>query len=705
MHVTGQPHANYLPASLDFGDVFIGYTHTLALGIRNGMRPFIIGMCFVGWGEIMQFVRGEVMNIQIKLYVESAVATGLNTLKIIFRHVFPNLAPALISITALEMGAVLMVLGELGFIGIFIGGGAFADLQVFGPPFHYSDVPEWGALLSNVRPYARSYPWTAVYPSLAFFVVILGFNFLGEGIRRMIDVVGVRIVRVFNRYTVTALFVIGAGFLWLRGQTGSLSYYQKQAEGFVAANALQHIETLTNPDWSGRAMGSSGVDAAADYIADQFIALGVQSAGDNMTYFQSRSRAFASLDAIPLLEIEDGGPDPIYHQDYVERPFAYLNAGIAKAPVRFLALGALQTIGDWNQEYMLLRNLDYTGEILMVLSSYGNSLFRNVPHAGMLVVVDDPVALQRSYTLSPMDWFTYTFGRSEGSHIPTLYISPETAERLLKPTGQTLADVRRRAENLGTDEMYSLETGITAAIEVETSIQEKFIASHVIGYLPGTKAGGSGFDPQAQLDNHMIVVLAQYDSPPIGPDGVLNPGANNNASGVAIMLEVIRTMRDTGYEPYKTFLFVAYSGEGFEGGHPVVPEVAKLLQTKYGFSENFEIEAIVELRGLGSSQGDNLEIIAGGSLRLADLFESAARRMNVPVRRSGNEMDMSIVFEESGVNAAGEEAPTLGLVWEGWESTASTPMDTISSISLDSLEDSGRAISLALMILGRETDY
>ena len=118
-----------------FPALLLAMTLILALGIRNGIRPFIIGLCFVGWGEIMQFVRGEVMNLQTKLYIESAVAAGLNSLKIIYRHIFPNLAPALISITALEMGAVLMLLGELGFIGIFIGGGAFAELEVFGPRF------------------------------------------------------------------------------------------------------------------------------------------------------------------------------------------------------------------------------------------------------------------------------------------------------------------------------------------------------------------------------------------------------------------------------------------------------------------------------------------------------------------------------------------------------------------------------------------
>ena len=79
--------------------------------------------------------------------------------------------------------------------------------------------------------------------------------------------------------------------------------------------------------------------------------------------------------------------------------------------------------------------------------------------------------------------------------------------------------------------------------------------------------------------------------------------------------------------------------------------------------------------------------------------------MNTPVRRVGNEIDLSIVFSDMRVNASAEEAPSIGLVWEGWEETASTTLDTVGSISLENLKAAGRAISLALMTLGRETDY
>ncbi|MEZ4715924.1 MAG: ABC transporter permease subunit [Caldilineaceae bacterium] len=215
----------------------------LALGIRNGYRPFLIGLSVVGWGEVMQYVRGQVIAMRPRAFVESAYATGAGTSRIIVRHLIPNLAPALISLAALEMGAVLMLLGELGFIGIFIGGGAFAELVVDGQRYHYSDVPEWGALLSNVRLYARTYPWTALYPALAFFVAILGFNLLGEGLHRRVDAGGMRFNRLANRYVFLGVAVVIWLGVWVSANSGSAAFLRTQARQFGAARAGDHRRT------------------------------------------------------------------------------------------------------------------------------------------------------------------------------------------------------------------------------------------------------------------------------------------------------------------------------------------------------------------------------------------------------------------------------------------------------------------------------
>lgn len=679
----------------------------LAFGIRRGVQPFVIALCFVGWGEIMQYVRSEVMLIRPKLFIESAVALGARSPRIVWRHVLPNLIPSLISIFVLEMGAVLMLLGELGFIGIFIGGGAFADLDISGPPFHYSDVPEWGAMLSNVRTYVRAYSWMAVYPAGAFFVSIMGFNLLGEGIRRLIERVGVEVTRLFaNRYTFFAATLIIMGFFWLRGSTGDIAFYQQQAQYFSGEQALGQVAILSNPAFEGRALGSAGLDAAANYIASEFERLGVQPAGEKATYFQTRSRSFEQLTSLPVLTVDDGGLAPHYHQDFVEYPGGYYrNLGSADAKLRFFSSGDLLDIGRgtyFGANIPALDNLDFSEDILLVLSEEAENDLRRIPKAGILIVSDDPQLLQRRFTLSSRDPISTLFGtnRELGGDAPKMWISEELANRLLEGSGYNVTQLRHLSETLKQDEFFELPLQKNIHMQVEGSIQEKVDVRNVLGYIPG-KAAVPG---QTQLDDKIIVVLTQYDTPPLLPNSEIPAAANDNASGVAVMLEMIRTMQESGYQPYRTFLFVAYSAEGLEGGEQVRADVEKFLSAKSGFSTFYEVETIVDLRGLGSKEGNKLLLSAGGSLRLANIFEAAARHVGTSTKRSGERVDISVVFEDGNTASIGEDAPRIGLLWEGWDTTSGTILDNFENVSAAHLDQSGEALSLSVMILGREID-
>ena len=83
------------------------------------------------------------------------------------------------------MGGILMLLAELGYLNIFLGGGfqaIIADTGRSSTVAYFSDVPEWAALIANVRDWWRSYPWMALYPGAAFFLSIMAFNILGEGL-------------------------------------------------------------------------------------------------------------------------------------------------------------------------------------------------------------------------------------------------------------------------------------------------------------------------------------------------------------------------------------------------------------------------------------------------------------------------------------------------------------------------------------------
>ena len=488
----------------------------LAFGIREGFRPFLIALCVVGWSETMQFVRSEVISIRPRPFIENAVAAGAGTPRIITHHVLPNLLSALISLAALEMGAVLMLLGELGFIGIFIGGGAFAELDVGSTLYHYSDVPEWGSLLSNIRPYARSYLWTAIYPTLAFFIAILGFNLFGEGVRRLIETVGVQVTRLLNRYTILALLVVILSVGWIRENTGAVVFYRQQAAVFDGQSSLAHVAALTEPALDGRSLGSPGLPQAAQYIAGEFEAVGLQAAGEQMTYFQPRFRDYERLTAVPQLTINDNGPALTYQQDYNEFVGRFRNIGQAEAPLHFLATGELTLVaaGFGRQQAMILRDLDLSEEILMVLTAEDARLLDQVPRKGTLVVAEEATNLSRRLTLSTRDPVSRLFGtgRQTGQDTPELWISEETADRLLQGTGVTVADLRRRARNLEQDELLEVTTNLTASLTVTGTIEERWETVHVIGHLPGMSD---------ELDSQLILVIAQYDAPPIGPDGAV----------------------------------------------------------------------------------------------------------------------------------------------------------------------------------------
>ncbi len=693
-----------------FPNLLLAMILILAVGIRQGMPTFLIALGFVGWGEIMQYVRSEVSSLRNELFVESAVASGATTARILNTHIMPNLFGALVSLIALEAGAVLMLLGELGFLSIFLGGGTMIELPGV-PPTLFSDVPEWGALLSNIRYQARAYPWTGFYTMMAFFIAIFAFNLFGEGVRRAVESGHLIISRFVNRYTVALVLAAMFFFNWFQSNSGAMPFYRDLAGSFDGQEAYGQIEALSQPEMEGRSLGTAGQDLAARYIAQEMAARGLQPAGSGGSYFQERKHAFERLLGEPTLTVDDGGPALVVGQDFAAYPGRNMSDGTAAGKVRVVGVGdpfPANAGGGFRFNYPDLDRVDFSQDILLAVSDYnGRVLSGRVPMAGLLVVTDNPAMLDKSFTLSGRSgkqWNMFT-GETTGEETPSLWISEETGDRLLSGSGMTVADLREQVGSLAWEELWEMPIDTGAEMTVQGSLEEGWPVNHVIGFLPGE----FGYERcQDCLDTELIVVMAQYDNPPPGPGGRALPGANDNASGLGVMLEAMRILEESDFQPKRSILFVAYSGEGLDGGEPVSdPDIKRFLQAKTGFAATYDPVAIVQLRGLGAGMGDRLEVASSGSLRLADVFETAARQMGVKSMRSEEEIDISQIYEEGGSSgsAGGQQAPVVRLYWEGWQATARTFEDTVDAISQEKLEKAGRTLAMALMILGRETEY
>lgn len=157
-------------------DVMLAFPDLLlALAIVAVLGPSLFNvMIAVGIGSVpvyARLMRGQVLALKQKEYVESARASGALPGRIIFRHILPNtLSP-------------LIVLASLGIAGAILTGAALSFIGMGAQP----PSPEWGAMLSSGREYLRHEWWIATFPGLALAITAFGFNLLGDGLRDALD--------------------------------------------------------------------------------------------------------------------------------------------------------------------------------------------------------------------------------------------------------------------------------------------------------------------------------------------------------------------------------------------------------------------------------------------------------------------------------------------------------------------------------------
>lgn len=152
---------------------FPGLVLALAIvGILGpGLRNVIIGVTLISWASYARLVRGLVLEVRERPFVEAAVATGASRTHIVLRHIIPNIISPIIVLGSLEMGALILIIAGLNFLGL----GAQ-------PP-----AAEWGAMLNQGRPFFQSAPQLMIYPGVMISLTVLGFNLLGDGMRDVLD--------------------------------------------------------------------------------------------------------------------------------------------------------------------------------------------------------------------------------------------------------------------------------------------------------------------------------------------------------------------------------------------------------------------------------------------------------------------------------------------------------------------------------------
>ena len=141
-------------------------------GILGGsLINAMIALIIVTWTKYARLARSMVLKIKKRDFVEAAIVNGGTPLHILWRHILPNILPLMVITAASDIGAMMMEMAGLSFLG-------------FGsqPP-----APEWGLMLNEGRQQLQTAPWLMIFPGLAIFITVVIFNLWGDALRDVLD--------------------------------------------------------------------------------------------------------------------------------------------------------------------------------------------------------------------------------------------------------------------------------------------------------------------------------------------------------------------------------------------------------------------------------------------------------------------------------------------------------------------------------------
>jgi peptide/nickel transport system permease protein len=163
-------------ALMRVSDIFLAVPQiVLAIAIAQTLGPsienVILALSITYWPFWTRLVYAETRSALNETYVEAAVALGASPFRVMVLHVLPNISSSIIVRTTIGMGGTILTAAALGFLGL-------------GPP---APSPEWGRTIAESREFLPDAWWYATAPGVAIFLVVMGFNLLGDGLRDILD--------------------------------------------------------------------------------------------------------------------------------------------------------------------------------------------------------------------------------------------------------------------------------------------------------------------------------------------------------------------------------------------------------------------------------------------------------------------------------------------------------------------------------------
>jgi peptide/nickel transport system permease protein len=174
--LAGYHHGWLSDGLMRVSDIFLAVPQVvLAIAIAQTLGPslpnVILALSLTYWPWFARLVYAETRSLQKEIFIESTGALGASPFRVVAWHILPSVASPIIVRTSIGMGFTILTAAALGFLGL-------------GPP---PPTPEWGRTIAESREFLPDAWWYATAPGLAIFLVVMGFNLLGDGLRDLLD--------------------------------------------------------------------------------------------------------------------------------------------------------------------------------------------------------------------------------------------------------------------------------------------------------------------------------------------------------------------------------------------------------------------------------------------------------------------------------------------------------------------------------------
>jgi hypothetical protein len=323
-------------------------------------------------------------------------------------------------------------------------------------------------------------------------------------------------------------------------------------------NIISFVSQLAADPMEGRRSGEPSGRRAEEYIAGKFQEFGLKPAGDDGTYFQRfrfPMKTFTTPGELKLLR--DGGPDKSYNygDDYYSFPVS--SGGQVRAEVVFVGYGISRPDLGFD-EYA---GIETAGKVLVASSGapagdrakWGRDWTdyakadQAIKHDALGLLIFDPD--QKELKLPRFRIWSFNIASLKRGLV-FVKVGRRVTEDLFEHLPMTPEMALNKIN--GNIQPQSFATGCRVELSAETMIDSEREAANVIGKIEGS-------DPA--LRNELVLISGHYDGGGMDPDGVIYSGANDNASGIGVLLEIARVMKANNVRPARSLLFIGWGAE------------------------------------------------------------------------------------------------------------------------------------------------